>query len=417
MRLFCFSPLLRVSAFFLLLIVSPAWAQSTSMPASAPAGRSDLLTLASGAVVLSRSSEYGGGQWSALALLDGTPTLGWCSAENAPFPHEVLVELARPTAIESLVLDAGQAQEANYPGISPKDVEVQASNVSPTEGFNPILKVQLPKGTRQEFRLNSPVTARWLKFIIRSNWGNANYTELMEVEAYGQPLSGTVVQAPLSGLFKTNYGLLQFDQAGNTVKGCYYEGAGVLNGNTDGRVVQFEWRQDHGQKVGTALMILSSKGDFINGFWYQNGSLMGSWFGERAKAGETTSCKIDSTGSAIQTGIMENGRSITYGIHFDYDSDKIKPDSEPTLNEVLTLLQKEPNLSLEIGGHTDTEGADAYNLDLSQRRAQSVVNWLLAKGIAPARLTAKGYGKTKPVSDNLTPEGRALNRRVELVKR
>jgi len=131
-----------------------------------------------------------------------------------------------------------------------------------------------------------PTTARWLKFVIRSNWGNASYTELMELEAYGQPVSGPVSQAPLT-----------LTLSGMTVTGCYYNGAGTLSGTTDGRVVQFEWRQDGGKRVGTAMMVLS------------------------------------------------------------------------------------------------------------------------AKGVAADHLTAKGYGKTQPVADNATPQGRALNRRVELTKK
>lgn len=380
--------------------------------------RLDLLDLANGAVVLSKSSEYGGTQWSALALVDGTPDLGWCSANDAPFPHEILIELAKPASLTSLVFDQTRNQEASgYPGISAKDVEVWASNVSPSAGFSKILQAQLPKGGRQEFPLSAQTSARWLKFTIRSNWGDAHYTELMELEAYGQFLPGAAAQAPLSGVFTSNYGPILFDQAGNSVKGCYYDGAATVNGTTDGRVVRFEWREQEGKRVGTAMMILSSAGDFINGFWYEKGLLAGSWYGERAKSGEKVNCSVDAKSGVIERDIAQTGRSITYGILFDTASDKIKPESEPTLNEVLNLLKSQTALNLGIEGHTDSQGNDAYNQDLSQRRAQSVVNWLTAKGIPAARLSAAGFGKTKPVSDNATAQGRALNRRVELVKK
>jgi outer membrane protein OmpA-like peptidoglycan-associated protein len=409
-----------VFALFLIVISGPARAQTQpAAPAAQPAAveRFDLLDLANGAVVLSHSSEYGGGQWSALALLDGTPNFGWCSQDKAPFPHEILIELARPSLVESLAFDQTEAQESGYAGISAKDVEVWASNVSPADGFTKALTVQLPKGGKQEFKLPVPVSARWLKFVIRSNWGHATYTELMELEAYGQALPGNVVQAPISGTYVTNYGLIQFDQSGKSVKGCYYEGDGTFNGTTDGRVVQCEWRQNQGKRFGTALMIVSAAGDLINGFWYFDGRLEGSWNGKRAKPGEDAKCRLDMKSSAIATDLAQTGRSITYGILFDTASDKIKPESEPTLTEVLTLLNAQPALNLGIEGHTDSQGADAYNQDLSQRRAQSVVAWLTAKGIPPARLTALGFGKTKPVSDNASPQGRALNRRVELVKK
>ncbi len=409
-------------------------AQSNPAPAAAPAAvpapaeRTDLLDMANGAVVLSKSSEYGGAQWSALALVDGNPAVGWCSAEHAPFPHEILIELARPSTLESIAFDQTAAQESGYAGISAKDAEVWASNTSPTEGFAKILQVQLPKGGRQEFRLPAPTTARWLKFVIRSNWGHASYTEFMELEAYGQPIPGPVAQAPLTGTFNTNSGPLTLTQTGNSVKGCYYNGGGTLSGTTDGRVVEFEWRQNAGKTVGTAIMVLSAKGDFLNGFWYQGGNLAGSWFGERPKDGGLDQCKgvataaatgtTGTTGdSAIAAGIAQTGKAIVYGILFDTGSDKIKPESDATLGEVLTLMKSQPTLGLEIGGHTDIVGNDTYNLDLSQRRAQSVVAWLTSRGITADRLSAKGYGKTQPVADNATPQGRALNRRVELTKK
>ncbi|HEX5035610.1 MAG TPA: OmpA family protein [bacterium] len=402
-------------AVFFFALAAPVQAQPATQPAAVE--RSDLLDLANGAVVLSKSSEYGGAQWSALALLDGTGGLGWCSEDKAPFPHEIVIELARPASVDAVAFDQTGAQESGYAGISAKDIEVWASNASPSDGFAKVLQVQLPKGGKQEFKLAAPAPARWLKFVIRSNWGNANYTELMELEAYGQPLPGPVTQAPITGTYNTNYGPIQFEQSGNTVKGCYYKGDGTFSGTTDGRVVQCEWRQDQGKRFGTALMIVSADGGLINGFWYHDGNLAGPWNGVRAKPGEDAGCRLNMKESAIAAGIAQTGRSITYGILFDTASDKIKPESEPTLTEVLALLNAQPALSLGIEGHTDAQGADAYNQDLSQRRAQSVVNWLAAKGVAAARLTASGFGKTKPVSDNATPQGRALNRRVELVKK
>ena len=192
---------LFAALFFLFASLPSALSQPATQPTTqpAPVERTDLLDLANGAVVLSQSSEYGGGQWSALALLDGTAGLGWCSQDKAPFPHEILIEMARPSLVESIAFDQTEAQESGYAGISAKDVEVWASNVSPADGFTKALQVQLPKGGKQEFKLPVPVGARWLKFVIRSNWGNASYTELMELEAYGQTLPGNVVQAPISG--------------------------------------------------------------------------------------------------------------------------------------------------------------------------------------------------------------------------
>ena len=107
---------------------------------------------------------------------------------------------------------------------------------------------------------------------------------------------------------------------------------------------------------------------------------------------------------------------ITHGINFDVNKAIIKPESMGTLNGIVQILKDNPDLKFEVGGHTDSDGDDALNLKLSQQRAEAVRNQLIAIGIVPARLTAKGYGKTKPIADNKTFEGKANNRRVEFVK-
>jgi len=104
-----------------------------------------------------------------------------------------------------------------------------------------------------------------------------------------------------------------------------------------------------------------------------------------------------------------------YGIHFDYDSAHIQPRSEPVVADVAALMRGNPAWRFEISGHTDSDGGAAYNLALSQRRAQAVVDDLVSRyGIARSRLVAKGYGLTRPVTSNASEAGKALNRRVEL---
>jgi OOP family OmpA-OmpF porin len=102
---------------------------------------------------------------------------------------------------------------------------------------------------------------------------------------------------------------------------------------------------------------------------------------------------------------------------FDFDSDDIKPEAYPLLNEVLTILKKNPQLSVEIQGHTDNVGSAEYNQTLSEERAQAVMDYLVKNGIDPQRVSSTGYGLTRPVASNDTDEGRAKNRRVELRRR
>jgi outer membrane protein OmpA-like peptidoglycan-associated protein len=115
--------------------------------------------------------------------------------------------------------------------------------------------------------------------------------------------------------------------------------------------------------------------------------------------------------------LVKEGMTITLrGVYFDYDKATIKPESHPALADAAKILQENPGIKVEIQGHTDSDGSEAYNQQLSQRRAQSVVTYLVQNfAIDPARLTAKGYGELQPVASNSTPEGKALNRRVEFV--
>jgi outer membrane protein OmpA-like peptidoglycan-associated protein len=124
---------------------------------------------------------------------------------------------------------------------------------------------------------------------------------------------------------------------------------------------------------------------------------------------------LDAT--ALDRDLLSSGKAVIYGIHFDFDKADIKPDSKPQLDEIAALLAKQPALKLRITGHTDNRGGADYNVQLSQRRAQAIVAALVGTyGIAENRLSAAGMGANSPVASNDTEDGRARNRRVELVK-
>lgn len=111
------------------------------------------------------------------------------------------------------------------------------------------------------------------------------------------------------------------------------------------------------------------------------------------------------------------GRVTLHGVNFDFDKATLQPGADTVLDEVVTLMRDNPDLKIEIEGHTDNIGSRDYNLDLSQRRAETVLNYLVQHGIAADRLTPRGHGFDRPVTSNDTEEGRARNRRVELVRR
>ena len=115
--------------------------------------------------------------------------------------------------------------------------------------------------------------------------------------------------------------------------------------------------------------------------------------------------------------LLTEGKFVTSGIHFDVDSDKIKPDSYGILKEVATVLKENEVVKIKIIGHTDSDGEDAHNMELSKRRAESVKNALVNEfQISPSRMETDGKGESMPVSKNDSPVGKAQNRRVEFMK-
>ncbi len=119
----------------------------------------------------------------------------------------------------------------------------------------------------------------------------------------------------------------------------------------------------------------------------------------------------------IESDLAQAGRTEVYGLYFDFDSAEIRVESEPVLEEIAEALRKNPGWQLSIQGHTDNIGGDTHNQALSVHRAESVKNALVERyAIAPDRLTTAGFGAAQPKAPNDTMEGRALNRRVKLVK-
>jgi outer membrane protein OmpA-like peptidoglycan-associated protein len=106
---------------------------------------------------------------------------------------------------------------------------------------------------------------------------------------------------------------------------------------------------------------------------------------------------------------------VLRGVHFDFNKANIRPGDAAVLDEVAAILKSHPNVVVNVNGYCDAIGSEAYNLKLSERRAEAVVDYLVKAGIPESRLIPHGYGKTNFVAPNDTPEGRAQNRRVELV--
>ena len=121
--------------------------------------------------------------------------------------------------------------------------------------------------------------------------------------------------------------------------------------------------------------------------------------------------------NVLEKQLTKEKRAVTYGIYFDFNRDTLKPESDPVLKEIAQAMTNNPDWKLTVEGHTDNIGGDNYNLELSRRRAAAVKQALVSQyNIAADRLLTGGFGASHPVAPNDTLEGRARNRRVELVR-
>jgi len=146
-----------------------------------------------------------------------------------------------------------------------------------------------------------------------------------------------------------------------------------------------------------------------------NKFLFSGW--DRASWPMITNLKITTAAPDTRSKLITEGRLTTYGITFDVNKADIKPESHGTLNDIATVLKENPTVRVKIVGHTDSDGDDALNLDLSRRRAESVKNELTSKsGIDATRMETEGAGEGRPVAPNDTPVNKAMNRRVEFIK-
>ena len=131
---------------------------------------------------------------------------------------------------------------------------------------------------------------------------------------------------------------------------------------------------------------------------------------------EKAEMKQEVTASDMLSALEKSGRIALY-INFDTAKADIKPESQPVIDEIVALLRNNRAINVSIEGHTDNVGGAPANQKLSEARAKAVMDAIVAKGVAAARLSSAGFGQTKPLADNATEAGRAKNRRVELVKK
>ena len=377
----------------------------------------NLLSLQEGTIPVVIPKTYG--KWHAENMLDDSPKSGWACEKGNPVDNIFIFEMVETATLERFEFDNASVDAS---GAGAKDILVEVSTASETEGFIPVLGATLEdKRDGQSFPADNLTPARWVRLTIKTNQGNAAWCELFSFRGFGQR-SAIPEPADISGTYSTNYSRFHVLQQGTALTGCYEYDSGILEGAVEGRVMKITWQEGGGpQDRGPAVMVFSADGKSFRGFWWhgsnEKGASDGTWNGSKV-SDEVGGCPhwSGSVGGELKKKLLNEKRARVYGILFDNDSDVIRSESKPVLDEVRGVLKSEPEWKLTIEGHTDATGTDEYNMSLSRKRAQSVAAHLVSGGIDAGRLNTAGFGESKPVADNDTELGRSQNRRVELVR-
>ncbi len=188
------------------------------------------------------------------------------------------------------------------------------------------------------------------------------------------------------------------------MSGCY-DRAGDLKGTVSGNLLRATGETRTGGIPSTFVLAVDANGH-ITGVRSTNGAPFRLYAGE-ASPGLTTEC------SEQEVAPLGCG-AVIHGINFDFDSAVIRPESEELLAGLSEGLQASSAAAITVIGHTSSEGAEAYNEALSQRRAEAVAAAIVERGVDAGRVSAEGRGEQQPIADNDTEAGRSLNRRVEI---
>jgi len=384
--------------------------------------RADLIDYGSGAFPLRADDRLTSA--AARAVLDGIPgflALPGLDAEGPEEPVRLLVELPALTTFTSFAVPPmssfGCCKNTHI-----KTVTVEGSPTSPDEGFETLVTFDIAPevyDADQEFPALASPEVRWLRISLAGRQvvdpDDYHGTTFTDLRGYGQQAPREAGPDDFTGIFLTggggsgpNANRIELLQNGALVTGCRQSGGAV--GEISGGIENGILKVLAGDGI-PSLYLISSEGRLLGvevGRSY--GRTIGEPGGNPTPCSPTTSEPINGVAAALEA--CES--AVIYGVNFDVDSDRLREDSDPALEQILAALEASPDLAVTVEGHTDSDATDAYNLDLSQRRADAVVAWLVERGVEAPRLTALGVGEAQPISDNGTAAGKAANRRVEI---
>lgn len=396
---------LQVSILLGVLFTGNAFAQNLEKP--------DLMSFANGTLPLGvtiGAKEFRVGSEHAIAAIDGNPSRFVAMQKPAPEDGivEILYALPAPTTFDGFAVP--NVKETPSPSQTFfKDIEILGSSNGPDGPF-----VTLAKGMLTTLTKDNPVT----EFVTLSNAAQVGWVRLrlqggIDVQReksyfeFSELIgTGTQQESALSDGFRGVWAgrgvKLELEQDGATVSGCY-DGNAMLTGTVQGRVLRALGENTAG--ILSQFILIATDEGAIRGLRSTNGAPFKPYDGDVSdKAPKCLAAEPPKLGCG----------SVVHGIQFDFDSDVIRSSSQTVLADLFEGLSQDGAKSIQIVGHSSSEGLEDYNRNLSERRAQSVVLALVGYGIDASTISAAGRGEDDPIASNSDEAGRSLNRRVEI---
>lgn len=397
------------------IVVSLAFAGAAARAADEGAAeRIDYLTFAQGAVPIAiggDGAKLGANYEHAVKIIDGSPQgFTIINKGGAETVTEFVYELPAATTFDRFAVP--RVLETPSPTATfMRTVEVYGSAKGANAGYELLASATLvthkTKNEASELTVAKKTPVRWVKVKLQGGidlprgQGSLEFSELIG--------NGTQEPAEFSdkfkGVWKAGADVMSLFQEGAVVSGCY-DRTGDLTGTVSGNVLRATGI-DRSDKTKSAFILSVAPDGQLRGVRSSNGGPFRLY---------TTPVAAKGTKSSCATPVVKLGcGSIIHGINFDFDSAVIRKDAEPVLLALYDGLKGDKSASINIEGHTSSEGTTEYNQTLSEKRAKAVVADLTKRGIAASRLGALGVGEVRPLASNDDENGRSLNRRVEVV--